>query len=124
MPPHAQHQSPWLEECGCELSPGCDVHRATADLGAALQAAVIALSEWMPPTGTEPADYFTRDPIGREIAAALHKAGLLLLEMPFAEMASGRLRGPRPSPSSWPETGPGQNGHPADRGLCEREEVS
>jgi hypothetical protein len=82
MRPPAQHYSAWSEECGCELSPGCEVHRAALDLGAALQAAVLALSARMPLTDTEPADYFTRDPIGREIAAALHKAGLLLLEMP------------------------------------------
>ena len=82
MRPYAPHHSPWSEECGCELSPDCEVHRAAAELGAALQAAVIALSARMPHTDTEPAGYFTRDPIGREIAAALHKAGLLLLEMP------------------------------------------
>jgi hypothetical protein len=66
------------------------VHRAAADLGAALQAAVLALSARMPLTDTEPADYFTRDPIGREIAAALYKAGLLLLEMPYRGSAPGR----------------------------------
>jgi hypothetical protein len=82
MPPHDQHHSGWSEDCGCELSPSCEMHRAAADLGAALQAAVLALSARMPFTGTEPAHYFIRDPIGREIAAALHKAGLLLLEMP------------------------------------------
>ena len=74
----------WAEECGCELSPSCDVHHAAIDLGAALQAAVLALSTQ---TG---ADYFTHHPIGREIAAALHKAGLLLLEVPSF--------GPPPSP--------------------------
>jgi hypothetical protein len=82
MRPPAQHYSPWSEECGCELSPSCEVHRAAADLGAALQAAVIALSARMPLTDSEPAHYFAHDSIGREIAAALHKAGLLLLEMP------------------------------------------
>ena len=84
MSPHAQHHFPWAEECGCELSPSCDVHRAAADLGAALQAAVLALSTRMPQTDAELADYFTCDTTGREIAAALHKAGLLLLEMPRA----------------------------------------
>jgi hypothetical protein len=79
---HPQHHSPWSEECGCELSPSCELHRAAADLGAALQAAVLALSARVSLTGGEPADYFTRDPMGREIAAALHKAGLLLLEIP------------------------------------------
>jgi hypothetical protein len=79
--------SPWSEECGCELSPGCEVHRAAADLGAALQAAVIALSARMPLTDSEPAHYFAHDSIGREIAAALHKAGLLLLELPSSKMA-------------------------------------
>ena len=88
MRPHAPHHSPWSEECGCELSPSCEVHRAAPDLGAALQAAVIALSARMPLTDTESAAYFTRDPIGREIAAALHKAGLLLLEMPFSPAGS------------------------------------
>lgn len=82
MRPHAQPDSPWSEECGCELSPSCEVHRAAVDLGAALQAAVLALSARMPLTDTTPADYFRHDHIGREIAAALHKAGLLLVEMP------------------------------------------
>ena len=88
MHPHIPHHAPWSEECGCELSPSCDVHCAAPDLGAALQAAVIALSARMPLTDTEPTDYFTRDPIGREIAAALQKAGLLLLEMPFSPAGS------------------------------------
>src|SRR6185295_10901327 len=82
MRPHAPPDSPWSEECGCELSPSCELHRAAVDLGAALQAAVLALSARMPLTDTEPADYFSHDHIGREIAAALHKAGLLLIEMP------------------------------------------
>ena len=85
---HAQHDSPWSKGCGCELSPSCEVHRAAVDLGAALQAAVLALSARMPLTDTEPADYFSHDHIGREIAAALHKAGLLLLEMPPASPES------------------------------------
>ena len=78
--------APWPEACGCELSPSCEVHRAAADLGAALQAAVIALSARMPLTNSEPANYFAHDSIGREIAAALHKAGLVLLELPSGKM--------------------------------------
>ena len=74
--------SRWTEDCGCELSPSCEVHRAAVDLGAALQAAVLALSEQNARTDADPAEYFAEDSIGREIAAAVHKAGLLLLIPP------------------------------------------
>ena len=74
--------SRWADDCGCELSPSCEVHRAALDLGAALQAAVLALSEQIARSDADPAEYFAENSIGREIAAALHKAGLLLLVPP------------------------------------------
>ncbi len=74
--------SRWTEDCGCELSPSCEVHRAAVDLGSALQAAVLALSEQIARRDADPAEYFAEDSIGREIAAAVHKAGLLLLIPP------------------------------------------
>jgi hypothetical protein len=77
---HADDSSSWFENCGCELSPGCEGHGAAEDLGAALQTAVLALSAWMSPS--EAKHYFSSDPMGREIAAALHKAGLLVLVPP------------------------------------------
>jgi hypothetical protein len=49
--------------------------------------AVLALSDRLRPEDGEPGDYFARDSMGREIAAALHKAGLLRLEMPRAALA-------------------------------------
>ena len=83
--PHSR----WTEDCGCELSPSCEVHRAAVDLGAALQAAVLALSEQIARTDADPAEYFAEDSIGREIAAALHKAGLLLF-IPPARLEASR----------------------------------
>jgi hypothetical protein len=79
----------WPSDCGCELSPSCDMHWAATDLAAALQVAVLALRARMLPSDGAPEDYFRQNPMGREIAAALHKADLLLLEMPVA------LNGPR-----------------------------
>jgi hypothetical protein len=75
--------SGWAEDCGCELSPSCEVHRAAVDLGAALQAAVLALTEQLARADADPAEYFAENSIGREIAAALYKAGLLLLIPPL-----------------------------------------
>jgi len=62
------------------------MHRAAVDLGAALQAAVLALSVQIARADADPAKYFAEDSIGREIAAALYKAGLLLL-IPPARLA-------------------------------------
>lgn len=87
MRSHAPPHSPWSEKCGCGLSPSCDVHRAAVDRGAALQAAVLPLSARMH-SQIELEDYFSHDHIGREIAAALHEAGLLLPEMPSSARRS------------------------------------
>ena len=78
--------SHWVEDCDCDLSPSCEMHRAAVDLGAALQAAVLALSVQIARADADPAKYFAEDSIGREIAAALYKAGLLLL-IPPARLA-------------------------------------